>query len=164
MKRKQKGSRHSHPTNTGNKDIVYLPNLQTFGNETTDEANQHEETEAGTQKECLTDALTISKRETYDEIGTPKSILGKNLPAFQWNIIFSLQKESKTVRQLREEFSIDPATIRETLRRLIRYGFVAEVWRGKDTRTNKEATYYSSDMETVRFCQLRKGVSTDRLY
>jgi hypothetical protein len=162
LKKKKGGFRH--PTNTGNKGIVYLSDLQIFGAETTDEENPHVGKMVGDGKACLTDALTISKRETYDEIGTPKSMLGKNLPAFQWNIIFSLQKESKTVRQLSEEFSIDPATIRETLRRLIRYGFVAEVWRGKDTRTNKEATYYSSDMETVRFCQLRKGVSNDRLY
>ena len=161
MKRK-KGSR-SHPT-TGNKGKLYLSDLQIFGAEKTDEENPHAGNKAGTQKECFRDALTISKRETYDEIGTSKSILGKSLSHFDRNIILSLQKESKTVRQLREEFSIDPATIRRTLRRLIRHGFATKVWRGKDTRTNKEATYYSSDMETVRFCQLRKGVSNDRLY
>jgi len=156
MRRKQKGSR-SHPT-TGNKGKLYLSDLQIFGAEKTDEENPHAGNKAGTPKECLTDAPTISKRETYDEIGTPKSMLGKNLPAFQWNIIFSLQKESKTVRQLREEFSIDPATIRRTLRRLIRHGFAAKVWHGKDTKTNRETPYYSSDPETVRFCQIRKEV------
>ena len=156
MRRKQKGSR-SHPT-TGNKGKLYLSDLQIFGAEKTDEENQHEETEAGTQKECFRDALTISKRETYDEIGTPKSILGKSLSHFDRNIILSLQKESKTVRQLREEFSIDPATIRRTLRRLIRHGFAAKVWHGKDTKTNRETPYYSSDPETVRFCQIRKEV------
>ena len=156
MRRKQKGSR-SHPT-TGNKGKLYLSDLQIFGAEKTDEENPHAGNKAGTPKECLTDAPTISKRETYDEIGTPKSILGKSLSHFDRNIILSLQKESKTVRQLSEEFSIDPATIRETLRRLIRYGFAAKVWHGKDTKTNRETPYYSSDPETVRFCQIRKEV------
>jgi predicted transcriptional regulator len=91
-------------------------------------------------------------------------MLGKSLSHFDRNIILSLQKESKTVRQLREEFSIDPATIRRTLRRLIRHGFAAKVWHGKDTKTNRETPYYSSDLETVRFCQLRKEASNDRLY
>ena len=157
MKKNRKGG-FRHPEQNTSKGKVYLPNLQTFGNEITDEENQHEETEAGTQKECFRDALTISKRETYDEIGTPKSILGKSLSHFDRNIILSLQKESKTVRQLREEFSIDPATIRRTLRRLIRHGFAAKVWHGKDTKTNRETPYYSSDPETVRFCQIRKEV------
>ena len=156
MRRKQKGSR-SHPT-TGNKGKLYLSDLQIFGAEKTDEENPHAGNKAGTPKECLTDAPTISKRETYDEIGTPKSILGKSLSHFDRNIILSLQKESKTVRQLSEEFSIDPATIRETLRRLIRHGFAAKVWHGKDTKTNRETPYYSSDPETVRFCQIRKEV------
>ena len=157
MRRKQKGSR-SHPT-TGNKGKLYLSDLQIFGAEKTDEENPHAGNKAGTPKECLTDALTISKRETYDEIGTSKSMLTMSLSHFDRNIILSLQKESKTVRQLREEFSIDPATIRRTLRRLIRHGFAAKVWHGKDTKTNRETPYYSSDPETVRFCQIRKEAS-----
>ena len=156
MKRKQKGSRHSHPTNTGNKDIVYLPNLQTFGNETTDEANQHEETEAGTQKECFRDALTISKRETYDEIGTPKSILTMSLSHFSMQMIFYLQKSPRTVRDLASEFSLDTSSIRQFLKRLIRHGIVSRVWRAYELGSDREACYYSSDPDVIEFCKARK--------
>jgi hypothetical protein len=154
MRRKQKGSR-SHPT-TGNKGKLYLSDLQIFGAEKTDEENPHAGNKAGTPKECLTDALTISKRETYDEIGTPKSILGKNLPAFQWNIIFSMLKCPKTVRDLASEFSLDTSSIRQFLKRLIRHGIVSRVWRAYELGSDREACYYSSDPDVIEFCKVRK--------
>ena len=155
MTKNRKGSHYSHPTSKS-KGKTYLSDLQIFGAEKTDEANPQIGNEGRGPKACFEEALTISKRNFGNRYW--ESMLGKNLPAFQWNIIFSMQKEAKTVRQLSEEFSIDPATIRRTLRRLIRHGFAAKVWHGKDTKTNRETPYYSSDPETVRFCQIRKEV------
>lgn len=163
MKRRKKGSR-SHPEQNTSKGKVYLPNLQTFGNEITDEENQHEETEAGTQKECFRDALTISKRETYDEIGTSKSMLTMSLSHFSMQIIFSLLKCPKTVRDLASEFSLDTSSIRQFLKRLIRHGIVSRVWRAYELGSDREAYYYSSDPEVIEFSRARKEVGDDRLY
>ena len=155
MKRKQKGSRHSHPTNTGNKDIVYLPNLQTFGNETTDEENPHVGKAVGTQKACFRESLTVSKREIYDK-GTPKSILTMSLSHFSMQMVFTLQKSPKTIRDLASEFSLDTSSIRQFLKRLIRHGIVSRVWRAYELGSDREACYYSSDPDVIEFCKARK--------
>ena len=73
MRRKQKGSR-SHPT-TGNKGKLYLSDLQIFGAEKTDEENPHVGKMVGDGKACLTDALTISKRNFGNRYW--ESMLGK---------------------------------------------------------------------------------------
>ena len=154
MRRKQKGSR-SHPEQNTSKGITYLSDLQVFGNEITDDENQQAENESRDSKACFRESLTVSKREIYDK-GTPKSILGKSLSHFSMQIIFSLLKCPKTVRDLASEFSLDPSSIRQFLKRLIRHGIVSRVWRAYDLSSDREAYYYSSDPEVIEFSRARK--------
>ena len=155
MTKNRKGSHYSHPTSKS-KGKTYLSDLQIFGAEKTDEENPHAGNKAGTPKECLTDAPTISKRETYDEIGTPKSILTMSLSHFSMQMIFTLLKCPKTVRDLASEFSLDTSSIRQFLKRLIRHGIVSRVWRAYELGSDREACYYSSDPDVIEFCKARK--------
>lgn len=155
MTKNRKGSHYSHPTSKS-KGKTYLSDIQLFGNETTDEENPHAGKAVGTQKECFRDALTISKRETYDEIGTPKSMLTMSLSHFSMQMIFTLLKCPKTVRDLASEFSLDTSSIRQFLKRLIRHGIVSRVWRAYELGSDREACYYSSDPDVIEFCKARK--------
>ena len=162
MKKNRKGG-FRHPEQNTSKGITYLSDLQVFGNEITDDENQQAENESRDSKACFRESLTVSKREIYDK-GTPKSILGKDLTAFQGNIIFSLQKCPKTVRDLAREFSLDPSSIRQFLKRLIRQGIVSRVWRAYDLSSDREAYYYSSDTDMIEFSRARKEAGNGRLH
>jgi len=153
MTKNRKGSHYSHPTSKS-KGKTYLSDIQLFGNETTDEENPHAGKAVGTQKECFRDALTISKRNFGNRYW--ESMLTMSLSHFSMQMIFSLLKCPKTVRDLASEFSLDTSSIRQFLKRLIRHGIVSRVWRAYELGSDREACYYSSDPDVIEFCKARK--------